>query len=53
MQIKAARRYIEKKTATAGENDLVMFAGDFNANGPTHIKGQKSYKEHLNGRVSQ
>ena len=30
---------------------MVIFAGDFNANGPTNIKGQKSYKEHLHGRV--
>jgi hypothetical protein len=51
MQIKSARRYIEKKTATVPDTDLVIFAGDFNANGQTHIEGQKSYKEHLNGRV--
>ena len=44
LQIKSARRYIEKKTAKCGEHDLVMFAGDFNANGPTNIPGQKSYK---------
>ncbi len=47
MQIKSARRYIEKKTAKCGENDLVIFAGDFNANGPTNIPGAKSYKENL------
>jgi|LauGreDrversion4_2_1035121.scaffolds.fasta_scaffold319785_2 hypothetical protein len=52
MQIKQARNYIERKTANVPETDLVIFAGDFNANGPTHIKGQKSYKEHLRGRVS-
>ncbi len=44
LQIKSARRYIEKKTAKCGEHDLVIFAGDFNANGPTNIPGQKSYK---------
>jgi hypothetical protein len=52
LQIKSARRYIEKKTAKCGENDLVIFAGDFNANGPTNIQGAKSYKENLQGRVS-
>ena len=44
-QIKAARRYVEKKTQGAGENDLIIFAGDFNANGPTNIPKAKSYKE--------
>ena len=52
MQIKAARRYIEKKTGDVPETDLVIFAGDFNANGPTHIGGSKSYKEQFKDRVS-
>lgn len=52
MQIKQSRRFIEKKTHDANENDLVIFAGDFNANGPTHVKGSRSYKEHLKDRVS-
>ena len=51
MQIKSARRYIEKKTGKAPETDLVIFVGDFNANGPTHIRGSKSYKEQFNDRV--
>jgi hypothetical protein len=51
MQIKSARRYIEKKTGNAPETDVVIFAGDFNANGPTHIGGSKSYKEQFKDRV--
>jgi hypothetical protein len=53
MQIKSARRYIEKKTGNAPETDVVIFAGDFNANGPTHIRGSKSYKEQFKDRVSK
>ena len=47
MQIKKARKYVEEKTAGAGENDLIIFAGDFNACGPTNVSGAKSYKESL------
>jgi hypothetical protein len=51
-QLKAARRFVERKTENAGENDLIIFAGDFNACGPTNVKEAKSYKEHLKQWVS-
>lgn len=47
MQIKHARMYVEERTADKGENDLVIFSGDFNANGPTFKQGAKNYIEHL------
>ena len=49
--MKHSRKYIEEKTAKAGENDLIIFAGDFNSNGPTNIKEAKSYTEHLKSFV--
>jgi hypothetical protein len=33
MQLRLARKYIERKTNDAGDDDLIIFAGDFNANG--------------------
>lgn len=53
MQLKHARAYIEEKIDGVNPNDLVMFAGDFNCNGPTLKKGAKNYIEHLQGRVSR
>jgi hypothetical protein len=38
---------VEKKTIGISESELVIFAGDFNANGPTFKKGAKNYIEHL------
>ena len=49
--MKAARRYVEKKTENAGKNDLIIFAGDFNCNGPTNIPEAKSYIEELKEQV--
>ena len=53
MQLRASRRYIETKTENVDENDLIIFAGDFNANGPTDVKDAKSYKQSLMGKVSK
>lgn len=44
-QLRQARQYIEKKTANAGENDLIMFVGDFNCNGQKENKKAKAYRE--------
>ena len=34
------------------ENDLIIFGGDFNANGPTNVKDAKVYKDSLMKYVS-
>jgi acetate kinase len=52
MQLKHAQKYVEKKTQNLSENDIVIFAGDFNANAQTNRRGAKNYIEHLQGRVN-
>lgn len=42
-QLEHARKYVAEKTAKAGDKDLIIFAGDFNAAGPTGIKEAKNY----------
>ena len=50
--MRLARKYIERKTDNAGEDDLIVFAGDFNANGQKENKKAKAYREQLRHRVS-
>jgi len=46
-QLRLARQYIQKKTAKAGESDLIMFVGDFNCNGSKENRKAKAYREQL------
>lgn len=43
--MREARRFVERKTANAGENDLIIFAGDFNCNGQKENKKVKAYRD--------
>lgn len=47
MQIEIIRKFIEKKTAKASTDDMILLVGDMNANGNAENKKAKSYREHL------
>jgi len=49
-QLRLARKFIEEKTANAHENDLIIFAGDFNANGQKENRKAKAFREQLTHR---
>ena len=44
-QLRLAKLYIDRKTANCGPNDLIIFAGDFNANGQKENRKAKNYRE--------
>jgi hypothetical protein len=48
--MKVARAFIERKTANADPNELIVFAGDFNANGQKDNRKAKAFKEQLKHR---
>jgi len=50
-QLKCARKYIEEKTRDVGDNDLIIFAGDFNANGQSDNVKAKAYREAVKHRA--
>lgn len=54
MQLDIIRKFIEKKTANAKSDDMILLVGDMNANGNAENKKAKSYRDHLkeNGKVS-
>ena len=45
--MKEAREFIEKKTKDASPNDLIVFAGDMNANGQKENRKAKAYREEV------
>lgn len=45
MQLRVARKFVEEKTKNAHTNDLIIFAGDFNANGQKDNAKAKAFRE--------
>jgi len=43
--LKCARKFVEEKTKDAHENDMIIFAGDFNANGQKDNIKAKAFRE--------
>eukprot|EP00347_Sterkiella_histriomuscorum_P022181 403331390 len=50
MQLRCARKFVEQKTQNAHENDLILFVGDFNANGQKDNAKAKAFREQVKHR---